>query len=167
VQSFTAGTGASGTTNAAGYALGVTTVTLASAGTGTVLVGDQIRFAGDSTYYNITAGDTDISNGGTLTFYPGLKVAIPASATAFTVQGAGVARVQNLVFHRDALALASRPLETQDPFGLGNFRSAVDPISGLVLRFEVTRQHKQTRLSYDILWGSQCVRPELGCVMAG
>jgi hypothetical protein len=114
------------------------------------------------------SGDADVSNGGTFTIGgSGLKQAIPTSATGITVQGTGSARVQNLVFHRDCFALASRPLATTDLFGLGNFQSALDPISGLVLRLEITRQHKQTRFSYDILWGAQCVRPELGCVMAG
>jgi hypothetical protein len=168
VGSFTPGTAANATTNAAGYAVGATVITLASAGTGTLLVGDIIKFAGDPNFYSIVSGDADVSNGGTFTIGgSGLKQALPASATAITVQGTGSARVQNLLFHRDAIALASRPLETQDLFGLGNFQSALDPISGLVLRLEITRQHKQTRFSYDILWGVQCVRPELGCVIAG
>jgi len=167
VRSFTPGTASGATTTAAGFAIGTTSIVAAAAGSGTLLVGDVIKFAGDSNTYNVTTGLASAAAGGTFVIYPGLKQAIPASATAITVQGSGSARVQNLVFHRDALALASRPLETQDPFGLGNFQSAVDSVSGLVLRLEVTRQHKQTRLSYDILWGSQCIRPELGCVMAG
>jgi hypothetical protein len=167
VASFTPGTASGSTTNAAGYALGATTITLASAGTGTLVVGDIVKFAGDNQTYAIVTGDTDVSNGGSIVIAPGLQKAIPASATAISVQGSGQTRVNNLVFHRDCFALASRPLETQDMFGLGNFRSAVDPISGLVLRVEISRQHKQTRFSYDILWGAQCVRPELGCIMAG
>lgn len=80
------GTASGATTNAAGYGTGTTVVTLASAGTGTVLAGDTITFAGDPAYYTISVGDADVSNGGTLTFYPGLQVAIPASTTAITVQ---------------------------------------------------------------------------------
>lgn len=77
------------TTNAAGYAIGATSVTLASAGTGAINVGDFVYFAGDTTKYTAVTGDTDVSNGGTVTFTPGLVANIPASATAITVTAYG------------------------------------------------------------------------------
>jgi hypothetical protein len=159
-----AGTALGATTNNAGYAVGVKTVTLASAGTGTVLVGDVITFAGHDQTYTITAGDGDVSGGGTLSFEPGLAAVIPGSNTAITLKGSH--RV-NLAFHRDAFAFASRPFAGADPLGLGNFQSAVDPVSGLALRLEVSRLHKRTRFSYDILYGVKCVRPELAARIAG
>ncbi len=86
VKTFTAGTGASATTNAAGYAVGATSITLASAGTGTILAGDFITFAGDTNKYQVVTGDTDVSNGGTIVLAaPGLRKAIPAAATNVTV----------------------------------------------------------------------------------
>lgn len=164
VPSHVAGTASGATTDAAGYAIGVKTVTLAVAGTGTILVGDVITFAGDDQTYVVTAGDTDVSNGGTISFEPGLAQAIPTSATAITLKAT---HVVNLAFHRDAFALATRPLEAEGN-GLGNIiMSQADPVSGLALRLEVAREHKRTRWSFDILWGVKLVRPALACRVAG
>lgn len=69
------------TTDATGYAIGVGTVTLAAAGVGLIQIGDTIKFKGDSTLYTITAGDTDVSDGGTISFTPTLAQAIPAAET--------------------------------------------------------------------------------------
>lgn len=73
------------TTDATGYAIGLSTITLASAGTGKISTGDLMLFAGQSTQYTVTAGDIDVSNGGTISFTPALVASIPASATAITV----------------------------------------------------------------------------------
>jgi hypothetical protein len=75
VKAHTAGTGASATTDNAGYGVGDTVITLASAGTGTILAGDVITFAGDSTQYVVASGDADVSGGGTITLAaPALKL---------------------------------------------------------------------------------------------
>ncbi len=79
------GTNAGATTNAAGYAVGATVITLASAGTGTILAGDVITFTGDGNKYVVISGDNNVANGGTITLAaPGLRQAIPAAATAIT-----------------------------------------------------------------------------------
>jgi len=101
-----------------------------------------------------------------LTFEPGLVTAFPTADgnQVVTVKGS---HVVNLAFHRDAFALAMRPFAGADPLGIGLFQSAVDPVSGLVLRLEVTREFKRTRFSYDVLYGVKTVRPELACRIAG
>jgi hypothetical protein len=91
----TAGTASGATTDTAGYAIGDSIITLASAGTGTLLVGDVVTIGSDPTEYTLTDGDTDVSGGGNMTVSPVLVQAIPASATAITVVAA--ARVLNLV----------------------------------------------------------------------
>lgn len=67
----------------------------------------------------------------------------------------------SIIFHRDAFAFATRPLASMAE-GLGNrILSVTDPISGLSLRLEVSRQYKQTVWELDILWGVKMVKPEL------
>lgn len=164
VRTHTAGTASGATTDSAGYALGIKTITLASAGTGTILVGDVFTIAGDTQTYVVVTGDTDVSNGGTVVFEPGLKVVIAASPAAITLKAT---HVVNLLFHRDAFALAMRPFAGSDPLALGNFSSAIDPVSGLALRLEVSREYKRTRFAYDILYGIQTVRREFAVRIAG
>jgi hypothetical protein len=165
VPTHTAGTASGATTNTAGYAVGIKTVTLASAGTGTIVVGDVITFAGQTQTYTVTAGDADVSNGGTVSFEPGLVVALAASAIAITVKAS---HAVNLVFHRDAFAFASRPLQdVQFADNLVAMESAVDPISGVTLRLEITREHRRWRFAYDSLYGCKIVRAPLATRMAG
>jgi len=148
------------TTDASGYLAGVETLTTIT-GAGTIAVGDIFTIAGDNQTYTCT---TLMAAAGALAFSPPLKVAITTSATAITVKGS---HVVNLLLHRDAFALAMRPFAGVDPMNLGNFSSMVDPVSGLVLRLEVTREHKRTRFSYDVLYGVGTPRPELATRMAG
>jgi P22 coat protein - gene protein 5 len=160
VMVHTTGTGTGYQTNGA-QALGATTV-LVDTGTGTLVPGDIITFASHTQTYAVqsaTGGPPHTS----ITITPPLKLALLDN----DVITKKATHVMNLNFHRDAFALASRPLESSDPFGLGRFQVAIDPVSGLALRFEVTREHKRTRFSYDILWGVQCVRPELAVIIAG
>lgn len=77
------GTAVGATTDAAGYAIGATVINLASAGTGAIAVGNYIKFGSGADAYLVTVGDADVSGGGSVTIAaPGLRVAIPASATA-------------------------------------------------------------------------------------
>lgn len=81
------GTASGATSNAAGYVVGETVITLASAGTGAFVKGDLVLVAGDDPVpYEVAVGDADVSNGGSITLVePGLRKAIPASATGITL----------------------------------------------------------------------------------
>ena len=106
IINHTAGTNSGGTTDAAGYAIGATVITLASAGTGTILVGDRVTFAGDTNEYVIASGDSDVSDGGTITLAaPGLRVAMSAATKAITTIADYDA---NLAFARSAIHLVTR-----------------------------------------------------------
>lgn len=166
VPTHTAGTASGATTDATGYAAGLKTITLASAGTGTILVGDIITFAGHDQTYAVTSGDADVSGGGTVSFEPGLAVAIAASATAITLKAT---HTVNLLLHRDAIAFAMAPLldTAMTASRRQNMAVAVDEESGLSLRLEITDQHKQTQWAFDALYGGSVIRKELGVRLAG
>jgi hypothetical protein len=103
----TAGTASGATTNNAGYAVGSTVLTLASAGTGTILAGDVITLATDPNKYVVVSGDADVSNGGTITIAePGLRVAIPTSTRAITMNTSYAA---NVFFEKSAIVGVMRP----------------------------------------------------------
>ncbi len=128
----------------------------------TPAVGDVFSVAGVSGTYAVAAASTTTL----LNFTPGLANGL-ATGDNNEVITFRASHTVNLTFHRDAFALAMRPFSGADPLGLGNFQSAIDPVTGLVLRLEVSREHKRTRFSYDVLYGVQCVRPELAVRLAG
>lgn len=160
------GTGASATTNAAGYAVGATAITLASAGTGTIVAGDVITFAGDTNQYVVVAGDTDVSNGGTITLAkPGLRKAIPTAATAITVTPTST---RNLAFARSAIALATRiPALPEGGDSADDRMIVTDPVSGLSFEIAIYRQYRQVQYEVSLAWGCAMVKPEHSIILLG
>ena len=145
--------------NDASVSVGDTTLTWDGGGTAPAS-GDVFTVAGDTQTYAVSSSTATV-----ITMYPAAKVAWADNA-ALTFKAT---HVVNLAFHRDAFAFATRPLAANDEDRrLGSLvESAFDPESGLTLRLEVTRQHKQTRYSFDILYGAQLVRRELAARIAG
>lgn len=166
IKSHTAGTGALATTDATGYAVGAKEITLASAGTGTVLIGDAISFAGDPNKYIVVAGDTDVSNGGKVTIAaPGLRKAIPAAATAITVTAGSV---RNMVFPRSAIALATRaPALPQQGDSAVDRTIITDPVSGLSFEVSVYAQYRQVQYEIALAWGCAAIKPEHLAIVLG
>ena len=154
----------------AAEAIGSTTIGLIDAGAGTILQGDIITIAGDAQTYCVIGGTA-----GSYTLHASTAVEVGIlPALKVTMSGTEVVTIKNshavnMVFHRDAFAFATRPLLANSAeFSLGSkMISMQDPVTGLVLRLEVSRQHKQTVWEFDILWGSDLVRPELAMRIAG
>ena len=159
IKSHAAGTGALATTDATGYAIGAREITLASAGTGTVLVGDAISFANDPNKYIVIAGDTDVSNGGKVTIAaPGLRKAIPAAATAITLTAGSI---RNMVFPRSAIALATRaPALPQQGDSAVDRTIITDPVSGLSFEVSVYAQYRQVQYEIALAWGCAATKQE-------
>jgi hypothetical protein len=171
ISSFTPGTawvtGFSVVT--AGIAAGAQTMTLVNAtASGIVKIGDLFTVGGSSQQYVITAQVTVTSSSGagthnTYTFYPALATAAVSGAAATVVATAYVA---NIVANRYAFAFASRPF--RDTLVDGHvFQAPLDPISGIALRLEISRQYKLESLSYDYLAGAALIRRELATKILG
>jgi len=157
-QAVTSGTGASATTNSAGYAIGATTITLASAGTGTIIAGDVIRFTGDTNQYVVVTGDADVSGGGTVVIAaPGLRKAIAASATDITVEEASN---RSMAFSRDSIILATRMPALPDDGDMAVDRiTLTDPRSGLSFEVAMYAQYRQMQYEISAAWGVSCLKP--------
>ncbi len=153
-------------TTTAGISSGSAAVPLtADTGTPTLVAGDVLSFAGHDQTYAVTAG-VSLSTGSTsVGLTPALRTDV-AGGVAVTVRKS---HVVNLAFHRDAFALAMRPLSAGlADLSLGNrILAMTDAQTGLSLRLEVSRQYKQTVWEFDVLWGVKLVRPELAVRIAG
>lgn len=150
-------TGAGVTTNAAGYAVGATVITLAAAGTGNITAGEVVTFAGDTNKYVVATGDADTSNGGTIVLQaPGLRVAIPAAATAITKSATYAA---NVAFSQDAIQAAYRApaLPEEGDLRIDSF-VLVDPRSGLPFEFSVWPGYRKVRGEVALAWGQAVVK---------
>lgn len=155
----TKGTGATVTINNAGYAIGATVLTLASAGTGTVKAGDVVTIAGDTTKYVVASGDTDVSNGGTVTLNaPGLLQAIPASNTLMTI---GNSFMPNVGFSQDAIRLLARPPSKPS---VGDLRIdeylLTDPRSGITYEVSVWPGQRMVAYQVALAWGTKAIKEE-------
>lgn len=166
IASHTKGTGASATTNTAGYAIGDTVITLASAGTGTIVAGDVITFAGDTNKYVVVSGDTDVSNGGTITLAaPGLRKAIAASATAITV---GNSYTGNIAFHKSAVEVAMRPIAMPGGGDAAvDMMTVQDPFSGLVFEIAAYKGYGKAMFDVRCAYGYKAWKPEFIATLLG
>jgi hypothetical protein len=169
VQTHTRGTAASATLTSTDYATGSTALTLAAAGTGTFVAGDQVNIAGENNgiWYGVSSGDTDVSDGGTLTLNkPGLTIAQTTNTSAVTVPAN--AFKANLAFHPSAIQLITRAPAMPEGGDMATDSVMVtDPISGLtfeVLRYE---QFRQVVYHVAIAWGYKVIKPEHVAVLFG
>ena len=154
INTSTAGTGSSYTSNDAGYAVGATDITLIT-GTGTVVAGDIVTFAGDTNKYVVKTG---VAAPGVITLQePGLRVAIPAAATAMTITAASA---RNMIFSKSALAVITRPpAMPQEGDMASDVMTITDPISGLAFQVAMYKQYHQVRYELGLAGGVKAVAP--------
>lgn len=169
IATHTNGTASSATLTSTDYAVGSTTLTLASAGTGTLVEGDVVNIAGENNgvLYVVTSGDADVSNGGTFTINkPGLTIAQTTNTSAITPRSS--AFKANLAFHPSAIQLITRAPAMPDGGDQATDSTMVtDPISGLTFEILEYRQFRQVVYHVAIAWGWKAIKPEHIAILLG
>jgi hypothetical protein len=169
VAAVTKGTAASSTLTSTDYAVGSTSLTLASAGTGAFNEGDMVNVAGENNgiWYGVRTGDADVSNGGTLVLNnPGLTIAQTTNTSAVTVPSANWSA--NLAFHKNAIHLITRPPAM--PKGGDMAEDAVmitDEVSGITFEVAEYKQFLQTVFHVRVAWGWKATKQEHIAVLFG
>ena len=158
----TKGTGASYTTTAAGFAVGTTSIPIIT-GTGTVLAGDVVTFAGDTNKYIVATG---VAAPGTIVLAaPGLRQAIPASATAMTI---GNSYAANIAMASNAMVLATRMPEAPQEGDLRlDSMQLTDPRSGMTYEVSLWPGYRKIRAEVALAWGWKVVKPEHMHILLG
>lgn len=169
IETQIAGAMVSATTNAAGYSVGTTILTLATAGTGVVAAGDIITIAGDTNQYIITSvvfAGANPTAGDTITIgAPGLRIAITTSATAITVLATSS---RNMAFNRTALILAARaPARPEEGDQADDVVMVTDSRSGLVFEFSLYKGYRKVRYEVALAWGVKNIKPEHTALLLG
>lgn len=160
VQSHTKGTGASYLLNDASSAIGDTTIA-ADGGSGTILAGDIVTFAGTSDKYVV---NTALSGGSFTIGSPGLLVA-EADNDAITV---GNSYVANVAFHRAALELAMRaPAVPEGGDAAEDALTVVDPHSGLVFEIRMYKGYRKSMIEVAASWGVKAWKPDFIATLLG
>lgn len=162
IQTKAIGTGSGYLVNNAGpYAIGTTSIAL-DTGTGTIVAGDFVTFAGDTNKYVVVTG---VSGAGSITIAsPGLRQTL-ADNVALTV---GAIHASNIYFSRPYLQLATRvPAMPQGGDAADDVTTVTDPISGLSFQVAMYRQYRQVKFEVGLAWGVKAVKGDGIAILLG
>lgn len=152
VVSHTKGTGSSYLLNGA-LAVGDTSITV-DTGSGTILAGDVVTFAGTTDKYVV---NTALSGGAFTIGAPGSR-AIEADNDAVTV---GNSYSANVMLHRKAVELAVRPLSKPNGGDAAVDEMIVqDPFSGLVFRISAYKGYNKAMFDITCLYQAKAWKPD-------
>ena len=169
VDQAAGGIAGAATTNAAGYAVGATVLTLAAGGTGNVVAGDVVTFAGDTNKYVVASAvfaGVNPAAGDTITLAaPGLRVAMTAATKAITKIAASS---RNMAFNRSAIVLAARaPARPTEGDMASDVIIITDPRSGLSMEFAMYKGYRKVRYEVGLAWGVKNIKPEHTALLLG
>lgn len=156
----TKGTGTSYVLNDASSAIGDTTIA-ADGGSGTILAGDIVTFAGTSDKYVVNSA----LSGGSFTIGETGLVAAEGDNDAITV---GNNYTANIAFHRRALELAVRaPAVPQGGDTADDALTVQDPVSGLVFEVRVYKGYRKTMIEVAASWGVKAWKSDFIATLVG
>lgn len=154
------GTGAGYLLNDAASAAGKTIIG-ADGGTGTILAGDIVTFAGTSDKYVV---NTPLVGSSFAIGKPGLLVP-ETDNDAITI---GANYTPNVAFSRSAVILAARaPAVPDGGDSADDAMMVTDPVSGLTFEVRVYRQYRQVKYEICLAWGVSGHNSEHIAVLAG
>jgi hypothetical protein len=161
VQSVTKGTGSGYLiNNGAGYAIGSTAITV-DTGSGTILAGDVITFAGDTNKYVVAVA---LAANVVTIAAPGLLQA-HADNDAITVGGNFTA---NVAFSRNGVLLATRlPMVPKEGDLAADRQVITDPLSGISFELAVYPGYRMNEYEAAVAWGVLVVKPEHVAILLG
>ena len=156
----TKGTGTGYLVNSASLAVGDTTIPV-DTGSGTIVAGDVITFAGDTNKYVV---ETALSGGNVVIAAPGLRTAV-ADNSAVTV---GDDYTANMAFSRSAIVLATRaPARPEEGDSADDVMMITDPRSGISFEVALYKQYRQISYEISAAWGNQVFKPEHTALLLG
>lgn len=161
IVSHTAGTGASYQVNSSGgLSVGATTIPV-DTGTGTILVGDIVKFSGHSDKYvvveELSGGDFKIGG-------PGLRQSV-ADDEALTLESAYAA---NFALRRTAAELIIRPPAVpQGGDAADDAMTMQDPRTGLTFEIRAYKGYRKSMFEVAAAWGKKTWKPEHVAVLQG
>ncbi len=148
------------------YAVGATSLTLGSAGTGTIVEGDQINIAGenDGIWYGVRTGDSSVADGGTVVLNnPGLRIAQTTNSSLVT--NAATYRA-NLAFHPSAIQLMTRVPAMGNDLAVSK-ELIFDEVSGITYEVAEYPGFGLTSFHVRLAWGVKAIKQEHIAVLFG
>lgn len=145
------------------HSKGATSVDIDATGlTGTFLAGDVFTIAGNTQKYAATADATAAANAISINITPALVQDYPANAA---ITWRLDSHTSNLMFHRNAFALATAPLSEMGNELGAKIATITDPITGLSIRSRVyyVGNSSAVHVALDILYGLKTLDPNLAC----
>jgi hypothetical protein len=164
VRNFTKGGGTGYlVNNSGGYVAGNTSITV-DTGSGTLLPGDVVTFAGDTNKYVVASATSGSTVTNITIAAPGL-LGVIADNAAVSVGGSYAA---NMAFSRNALVLLARqPAMPIEGDNAEDVMSIEDPITGITYEVAMYKEVRRVRYQIGLSWGVANMKPEHSVILLG
>lgn len=131
-------------------------------GSGSVLAGDFVTFAGDSNKYVVTSNNATTATAITIG-EPGLRKAL-ADGVAMTL---GASYTPSIAYHKSAIALAIRPPKAPVEGDMMERTLVTDPYSGITFEIALVKGQRIVQYQVSAVWGVKAVNPEWIATLLG